>query len=263
MFPETVSTVFIHNFGSTNPAPATSTSFKVDNEELNIAMGEQHKITVIRFMKLIDEGHWQNLKQGQLTTHVLDTAIGKPGKDISIRMKHLVKGSWETMAQGITNADGRISDLLPPNRNIKPGNYKMVFDTGNYFIANRLYAYGNTTPVDLQIPNDILNPYLEKYPNDLRIGTCGDGKVNVFNLEGKKEECDKNQESISCGINIGECKLGVKIRKCNTNCTWQAYGACNATTPKTEVPCSVYEGVAAVLIVIPGAIDTFTELRSS
>lgn len=107
--------------------------------------------------------------------------------------------------------------------------------SGNYFIINYVYPYKNSTPVDLSTPNDIINPYLEKYPNDLRIGTCGDGKVNIFNLEGQKEECDKNQESISCGINIGECKLGVKIRKCNTDCTWQAYGACNATTPKTEI----------------------------
>ena len=110
-------------------------------EELNIAMGEQHKITIIRFIKMIDEGNWQNLKQGQLTTHVLDTSVGKPGRNISIRLKQLVKGSWQTLTQGITNADGRIGDLLPPNRNVKPGNYKMVFDTGNYFTANNTKGF--------------------------------------------------------------------------------------------------------------------------
>ena len=35
-FPEFVSTVFVQNFGSANPAPYTSTSFKVNNEELNL-----------------------------------------------------------------------------------------------------------------------------------------------------------------------------------------------------------------------------------
>ena len=111
------------------------------NEELNIAMGEQHKITIIRLTKMIDEAKWQNLKPGQLTTHVLDTSVGKPGKDISIRLKHLVNGSWQTMAQGITNTDGRIADLLPANRNIKPGNYKMVFDTENYFVSNNTNGF--------------------------------------------------------------------------------------------------------------------------
>jgi len=109
------------------------------------------------------------------------------------------------------------------------------WSSGNYFVLHQVYAKGNSTPVSLSIPNDVLNPYLLKYPNDLRNGICGDGKVNVLNLEGKKEECDKNQESVSCGINIGECKPGQKVRKCNANCTWQAYGACNATTSKTEV----------------------------
>jgi len=105
-------------------------------EELAIAMGEQHKITILRFKKLIDEGNWQSLKVSQLTTHVLDTSIGKPGQNITIRMKQFVNGSWQTMAQGVTNADGRIGDLLPPNKNVLPGNYKMVFETGNYFAAN-------------------------------------------------------------------------------------------------------------------------------
>ncbi|MGY4884358.1 MAG: hypothetical protein ACP5NZ_02140 [Nanobdellota archaeon] len=109
------------------------------------------------------------------------------------------------------------------------------WSSGNYFILNRVYPYDNSTPLDLSTPNDIITPYLAKYPNDLRYGVCGDGKVNIFNLDGKKEECDKNQESLSCGSNVGECKIGWKVKKCNTNCTWQAYGACNDTKPKTEV----------------------------
>jgi 5-hydroxyisourate hydrolase/2-oxo-4-hydroxy-4-carboxy-5-ureidoimidazoline decarboxylase len=104
-------------------------------EELAIAMGEQHKITILRLKKLIDEGTWQ-LKPSQLTTHVLDTSIGKPGQNITIRLKTFLNGLWQTMAQGVTNPDGRIPDLLPPNRIIAAGNYKICFETGNYFAAN-------------------------------------------------------------------------------------------------------------------------------
>jgi hypothetical protein len=107
--------------------------------------------------------------------------------------------------------------------------------SGNYFIINRVYPYGNITPVDYPSQSDVFNTYLAKYPDDLRIGICGDGKVNVFNLNGQKEECDNNTQSITCGIGIGECKLGQQVKKCNSNCTWQGYGACNATQPKTEV----------------------------
>ena len=87
-------------------------------EELHIAMGEQMKITMLRFQKLISEGDWVFLKPSQLTTHVLDTALGKPGKDISIRLQIPVNGVWQTIAQGITNADGRITDLLPAQKKL-------------------------------------------------------------------------------------------------------------------------------------------------
>ncbi|MFA5723556.1 MAG: MopE-related protein [Candidatus Pacearchaeota archaeon] len=107
--------------------------------------------------------------------------------------------------------------------------------SGNYFVANWVYPYQNLTPVDFEISEDILNPYLSKYPNDLKYGTCGDGKVNVFNLDGIKEECDKNSEVISCGSNTGECRAGQKSRKCASNCTWQDYGACNDTKPQNEL----------------------------
>ena len=110
-------------------------------EELHIAMGEQMKITILRFQKLITDGDWSILKPGQLTTHVLDTALGMPGQHISIRLQMPVNGAWQTIAQGITNGDGRIGDLLPAQKNLSHGNYKLVFDTGNYFAAQKTKGF--------------------------------------------------------------------------------------------------------------------------
>lgn len=110
-------------------------------EELHIAMGEQMKITILRLQKLMSGGDWSFLKPSQLTTHVLDTAMGKPGKEISIRLQIPVNGSWQTIAQGITNADGRIADLLPAQKKLAPGNYKLVFDTGNYFADQKIKGF--------------------------------------------------------------------------------------------------------------------------
>ena len=135
-------------------------------EELNIAMGEQHKITVIRFKKMIDEAAWNKLKGSQLTTHVLDTSLGKPGKDITIRLKSNVNGHWQTMAQGITNNDGRIADLLPPERIIKPGNYKMVFETSDYFSAINVKGFYPAVDIEFTVFDDghyhvplLINPF--------------------------------------------------------------------------------------------------------
>jgi 5-hydroxyisourate hydrolase/2-oxo-4-hydroxy-4-carboxy-5-ureidoimidazoline decarboxylase len=111
------------------------------DEELHIAMGEQQKISIIRFRKLLTEGNFDFLKVSQITTHVLDTAVGKPGKDISIRLQAKRDNLWQTIAQGVTNADGRIPDLLPQEKNLKPGHYKMVFDTGGYYAQQNIQTF--------------------------------------------------------------------------------------------------------------------------
>jgi 5-hydroxyisourate hydrolase / 2-oxo-4-hydroxy-4-carboxy-5-ureidoimidazoline decarboxylase len=135
-------------------------------EELHIAMGEQMKITILRFQKLITEGDWNSLKPGQLTTHVLDTTIGKPGKDISIRLQIPVNGVWQTIAQGITNADGRIGDLLPAQKKLAHGNYKLVFDTGNYFAAQKIKGFYPEVEIQFIVFDDahyhvplLINPF--------------------------------------------------------------------------------------------------------
>ena len=110
-------------------------------EEVRIAMGEQQKISIIRFKKLLSEGDFSFLKVSQITTHVLDTSVGLPGKSISIRLQAKRNGKWQTIAQGITNADGRIPDLLPPDSNLKPDTYKMVFDTGSYYARQNLKTF--------------------------------------------------------------------------------------------------------------------------
>ncbi|UPT70109.1 MAG: 2-oxo-4-hydroxy-4-carboxy-5-ureidoimidazoline decarboxylase [Flavobacterium sp. JAD_PAG50586_2] len=108
-------------------------------EELHIAMGEQQKISIIRFKKMLPDSDFSFLKVSQITTHVLDTSTGIPGKDISIRLQSLRNNAWQTIAQGITNVDGRIPDLLPPQRNLKPDTYKMVFDTGSYYANTKTF----------------------------------------------------------------------------------------------------------------------------
>ena len=110
-------------------------------EELHIAMGEQQKISIIRFKKLLTEGHFDFLKVSQITTHVLDTAVGLPGKDIAIRLQTKRNNQWQTIAQGITNGDGRIPDLLPQERTLMPATYRMVFDTGGYYKKQNLKTF--------------------------------------------------------------------------------------------------------------------------
>lgn len=104
-----------------------------NEEEVHIAMGEQQKISIIRFKKLLADADFSIIKVSQITTHVLDTAVGLPGQNITIRLQAMLSNKWETIAQGLTNVDGRIPDLLPQERTLKAAVYKMVFDTGRYY----------------------------------------------------------------------------------------------------------------------------------
>jgi 5-hydroxyisourate hydrolase/2-oxo-4-hydroxy-4-carboxy-5-ureidoimidazoline decarboxylase len=133
------------------------------SDEVRVAMGEQHKITLIRFKKMLTDANWQWMKVSQLTTHVLDTSVGKPGKDITIQLKN---ANGDIISQGVTNADGRIFDLLPSEKYLTPGNYKMVFDTGSYFKANNTKGFYPEVEIQFTVFDDshyhvplLINPY--------------------------------------------------------------------------------------------------------
>jgi 5-hydroxyisourate hydrolase len=64
-----------------------------------------------------------------LSTHVLDTARGKPAAGVSVRLY-----LGETLLNSLsTNMDGRIAALLPPGVTLSAGIYRLVFDVAGYF----------------------------------------------------------------------------------------------------------------------------------
>lgn len=137
------------------------------HEELHIAMGEQHKITTIRLKKLLSGTDLTWMRPSQLTTHVLDTSRGSAAEGITIRLQQQINGStWQTMAQGVTNNDGRISDLLPPERILIPGDYKLVFEIKEYFLKQNIQGFYPEAGVQFTISDDthyhvplLLNPF--------------------------------------------------------------------------------------------------------
>ena len=62
-----------------------------------------------------------------VTTHVLDTAGGRPAAGIAVRFE---TAGGKPIADGRTDDDGRIRDLGPET--LEPGVYRLVFDTGAY-----------------------------------------------------------------------------------------------------------------------------------
>jgi len=73
-----------------------------------------------------------------ITTHVLDLAQGRPARGVPVLLELQTSASaWQVIGKGVTDDDGRLKDLLSPNFQIKPGNYRVTFDSGAYFAAHK------------------------------------------------------------------------------------------------------------------------------
>ena len=72
----------------------------------------------------------------QITTHILDTTRGTPAVNVPITFFIKVGDDWQEMSTGVTNDDGRISNLLADSVVLEAGSYRMHFDTQSYFDAN-------------------------------------------------------------------------------------------------------------------------------
>lgn len=75
---------------------------------------------------------------GQLTTHVLDTAQGIPGRAVRIVL-YRIDGLDRTMlTSALTNADGRVDAPLLAGDEFTLGTFELVFDVAGYYRSQPL-----------------------------------------------------------------------------------------------------------------------------
>jgi 5-hydroxyisourate hydrolase len=76
------------------------------------------------------------MADGRLTTHVLDTARGRPGAGIRIMLYRVSGNSHRKIAEAVTNDDGRTDAPLLSGKALTVGQYELVFAAGDYLRAN-------------------------------------------------------------------------------------------------------------------------------
>jgi 5-hydroxyisourate hydrolase len=69
---------------------------------------------------------------GRLTTHVLDTTLGRPAAGLALSLRS-AEGDAERVAEAVTNNDGRCDRPLLEGAAMKAGAYELVFEAGAYF----------------------------------------------------------------------------------------------------------------------------------
>jgi 5-hydroxyisourate hydrolase len=87
---------------------------------------------------------------GRLSTHVLDTALGKPAAGVRIMLYRVSGNSHKKLKEVVTNSDGRTDAPLLAGAELKEGQYELVFCAGEYLQASG--QAGEGTPFLDEIP---------------------------------------------------------------------------------------------------------------
>lgn len=94
---------------------------------------------------------------GRLSTHVLDTARGKPAAGVKIALYRVTGNSHRKLKEVVTNADGRTDQPLLTGDDLKDGTYELVFFAGDYLRATGQAADGviflDEIPIRFGVPD--------------------------------------------------------------------------------------------------------------
>ncbi len=72
-----------------------------------------------------------------LSTHVLDAVTGRPAEGVAVSLSSEDGDRWQVVAQGTTDADGRVRTLGTP----QAGVHRITFATGEWFEARGVAAF--------------------------------------------------------------------------------------------------------------------------
>ena len=83
-----------------------------------------------------------------ITTHILDTSQGRPAAGVPVLLEAQptaegpsAKTEWRVIGRGVSDADGRVRDLIAVDAPLLPGSYRLTFDTAAYFVASGIDTF--------------------------------------------------------------------------------------------------------------------------
>jgi 5-hydroxyisourate hydrolase len=86
-----------------------------------------------------------------ISTHVLDTSIGRPAASITVQLQRQMGAVWSDVSKAVTDRDGRVTALLPPFAPAGAGGYRLTFDVGEYFRARGVESFYSKVSIDFVV----------------------------------------------------------------------------------------------------------------
>jgi 5-hydroxyisourate hydrolase len=84
-----------------------------------------------------------------ISTHILDTTKGKPARGVGVSLELLEGTTWQRIAQGVTNEDGRVKPLLDVIP--KEGTYRIHFEVAGYFHQQGVDAFFPSVTIEFSV----------------------------------------------------------------------------------------------------------------
>lgn len=136
--------------------------------ELAAGAAEQAKITALRLDKLLASlpadasraaaerraatiSEHVTPPRPPITTHVLDTALGRPAAGVALLLERREGGEWQAVGRGETDADGRCATLQAAGAAAAAGEYRLSFATGAYLGEPLLSAFYPSVSVAFRV----------------------------------------------------------------------------------------------------------------
>ncbi len=85
-----------------------------------------------------------------VSTHVLDTSLGCPAAGIRVTLSQ----DSIVIGDSVTDADGRVRDLVRSNTAIAPGTYRLSFAVGEYFAATGRQAFYPEVTISFRVDGE-------------------------------------------------------------------------------------------------------------
>lgn len=82
-----------------------------------------------------------------ISTHVLDTALGKPAAGIRVTLDR----DQARIGSSVTDEDGRVRDLLEHGSSLSEGDYRLTFTVAEYLAATKRKSFYNEIVIHFHI----------------------------------------------------------------------------------------------------------------
>lgn len=82
-----------------------------------------------------------------LSVHVLSTQDGLPAPGVTVILEQMKNGAWVKLKSAETNQQGRIPDLYPEGKKLELGEYKVRFETGDWYKQRHVDTFFPEIPI--------------------------------------------------------------------------------------------------------------------